>query len=166
MGLDASQKWKNWRISVTNQCLFLSLCIPVFIYLFILERHPDYSQVPNYHTYFKSSGNDFDLFFIYSLTVFLSFKNCGSSTWARTCWIFTSTEDSTWTFLLRNKPLKPLYMWPWLNHYIGGLLELAQTPGNNSHHCTCISQHELEVVFLAGSAETETQNCVPLLLYL
>lgn len=67
MGLDASQKWKNWRISVTNQCLFLSLCIPVFIYLFILERHPDYSQVPNYHTYFKSSGNDFDLFsFIHS----------------------------------------------------------------------------------------------------
>lgn len=44
-------------------------------------------------------------------------------------------------------------MWPWLKHYVEGLLEHAQTPGNNSHHRACISQHELEIVFLAGSAE-------------
>lgn len=62
MGLDVSKKWKNWRISVTNQCLFLSLSIPVFIY-FVLESHPEYSQVPNYHIYSKLSGNDFDFFF-------------------------------------------------------------------------------------------------------
>lgn len=44
-------------------------------------------------------------------------------------------------------------MWPCLNHYVGGWIELAQTPGNNSHHRICISQQELEIVFLAGSAE-------------
>lgn len=54
---------KNWRISVTNQCLFLVFLFP---YLFFLESHPDYSQMPHYHIYLKSSSNDFDFFHLFT----------------------------------------------------------------------------------------------------
>lgn len=171
-----STDWTCWFFEIKNKIvikknchlkkwLFLSLCIP------LLKKKKITIQIAVwclilYHISSNSSGNYFAIFFFYSSTVPLPFKHCGSSTWARTYWVFTSTEDSIQTFLLRNKPLQPLYVRSWLNLYDGGSSELAQTPWNNSHHCIRIGQRELEAGLLASSAETKTQNCAQFLFYL